>query len=189
MKHQGKIAMAIGLLLLRITLGLTLAAHGAQKLFGWFGGLGPDGTAQGLAALGFHPGRRHALAAGFVETTAGLLLAFGLLTPLAAAASLSVMIVAAVSVHLRHGFFIMDNGVEYYLVFGHGAITLAFTGPSAVHPLPTRRPDSPGQAMLVILGGVSVLSSVCRRHGHAASFRVRPDPPRSCAGMLRRPRI
>jgi putative oxidoreductase len=105
--------MAICLLLLRITLGLTLAPQGAQKLFGWFGGLGPDGTGQGLAALGFHPGRRDALAAGFVETTAGLLLAFGLLTPVAAAVSLSVMIVAAVSVHLRHGFFIMDNGFPY----------------------------------------------------------------------------
>jgi putative oxidoreductase len=73
--------MDTGLLLLRLTLGLTLAAHGAQKLFGWFGGLGLEATGQGLAALGFHPGRRHALVAGLVEMTGGLLLAIGLATP------------------------------------------------------------------------------------------------------------
>jgi putative oxidoreductase len=123
--------MAIGLFLLRVTLGLTLAAHGAQKLFGWFGGLGPDGTGQALATFGFHPGRRHAMAAGFVEVTAGLLLALGLLTPLAAAMTLAVMIVAAVSVHMRNGFFITSNGFEFNLVLGVAAITLAFTGPGA----------------------------------------------------------
>ena len=123
--------MAIGLFLLRVTLGLTLAAHGAQKLFGWFGGLGLERTGQGLAALGFHPGRRHAWAAGFVETTSGLLLALGLLTPLAAALIVSVMIVAAVGVHMRNGFFITESGFEYNLVFGVGAGALAFTGPGA----------------------------------------------------------
>jgi putative oxidoreductase len=69
--------------LLRVTVGLTLAAHGTQKLFGWFSGLGLEGTGQGLAALGFHPGRRHAFVAGLVELTGGLLLALGLATPLA----------------------------------------------------------------------------------------------------------
>ena len=125
--------MATGLLLLRLTLGFTLAAHGAQKLFGWFGGLGLNGTGEGLAALGFHPGRRHAFAAGAVETAGGLLLALGLLTPLAAALSLSVMVVAAVSVHMKNGFFITKNGVEYNLVFGVAALTLAFTGPGGGH--------------------------------------------------------
>lgn len=121
--------MTIGLLVLRATLGLTLAAHGAQKLFGWFGGLGLEGTGQGLAALGFHPGRRHACAAGVVEVFSGLLLTLGLLTPLAAALVVSVMIVAAVGVHVRNGFFITDSGFEYNLVFGTGALALAFTGP------------------------------------------------------------
>jgi putative oxidoreductase len=77
--------MATGLLLLRVTLGLTLAAHGLRKLFAWFGGLGLEGTGEGLAALGFHPGGRHAFAAGVVETAGGVLLALGLVTPLAAA--------------------------------------------------------------------------------------------------------
>jgi putative oxidoreductase len=121
--------MATGLLLLRLTIGLTLAAHGAQKLFGWFGGLGLDGTGQGLAALGFHPGRRHALVAGLVELSGGLLIACGLATPLAAAIFVSVMFVAAVGVHMRNGFFITENGFEYNLVLAVAGLTLAFTGP------------------------------------------------------------
>jgi putative oxidoreductase len=124
--------MDIGLLLLRMTVGLTLAAHGAQKLFGWFGGPGLEGTGQGLAALGFHPGRRHALMAGLVETGGGLLLAFGLLTPVAGAIVFSVMLVAGVSVHVRQGFFITGGGLEYTLVLGVAGLTIAFTGPGAL---------------------------------------------------------
>ena len=74
--------MEIGLLLLRLTAGLTLAAHGAQKLFGWFGGPGLDATGQFFETLGFLPGRRQALMAGLAETGGGLLLAFGLFTPI-----------------------------------------------------------------------------------------------------------
>jgi len=108
--------MDIGLLLLRLTVGLTLAAHGAQKLFGWFGGAGLDVIGQFFEPLGFYPGRRHALMAGLVETVGGLLLALGLLTPIAAALVFSVMLVAAVSVHLKKGFFIATGGYEYNLV-------------------------------------------------------------------------
>jgi putative oxidoreductase len=71
--------MDIGLLLLRLTVGLTLAAHGAQKLFGWFGGPGLDAIAQFFTMLGFPPGRRNALMAGLAETGGGLLLALGFL--------------------------------------------------------------------------------------------------------------
>lgn len=78
--------MDIGLLLLRSAIGLTLAAHGAQKLFGWFGGAGLNGTAGFMESLGFRPGRRQARMAGLVEAGGGLLLALGLLTPVAAAA-------------------------------------------------------------------------------------------------------
>jgi putative oxidoreductase len=121
--------MMAGLLLLRVIVGLTLAAHGAQKLFGWFGGLGLDRTGQGFAALGFHPGRRHALLAGLAELAGGSLLALGLATPLAATVVVSLMLVAAISVHLRNGFFITENGYEYNLVLAVAALTLAFTGP------------------------------------------------------------
>src|SRR5690348_980300 len=107
--------MDIGLLLLRLAVGLTLAAHGTQKLFGWFGGYGLDGTGQFLETIGFRPGRRAALKAGLVETGGGLLLALGLLTPLAAALVVSDMFVAAVSVHLKNGFFVTSGGYEYNL--------------------------------------------------------------------------
>jgi putative oxidoreductase len=121
--------MATGLLLLRLTLGLTFAAHGGQKLFGWFGGLGLDATGRALAGLGFRPGRRHALMAGVVELAAGLLLAVGLVTPLASLAFVSVMLVAALAVHSRNGFFITEGGYEYTLVMGAAGVMFAFTGP------------------------------------------------------------
>jgi putative oxidoreductase len=124
--------MDIGLLLLRLTVGLTLAAHGGQKLFGWFGGPGLDAVGQALATLGFHPGRRHALMAGLVETGGGLFLALGFLTPLDAAAVFSVMLVAGVSAHVRRGFFVTSGGYEYTLVLGIAGLTAAFTGPGAV---------------------------------------------------------
>ena len=119
-------------LLLRLTTGLTLAAHGAQKLFGWFGGPGLDATGQFLAMHGFHPGRHHGLMAGVIETGGGLLLALGFLTPAAVAVVFSVMLVAAVSAHVKNGFFITSGGYEYSLVLDIAALTVAFTGPGSM---------------------------------------------------------
>ena len=124
--------MDIGILLLRATVGLTLAAHGSQKLFGWFGGHGLDKTAEAMGMLGFRPGRRHALLAGLVEFGGGVFLTVGLLTPLAAALVGSVMLVAAMSVHVKQGFFITSGGYEYNVVLGVAGLSLAFTGPGAV---------------------------------------------------------
>lgn len=124
--------MDIGLLLLRVTVGLTLSAHGAQKLFGWFHGHGLEGTARGMEALGFFPGKRHAAMAGLVEFGGGLMLALGLFTPLGAALVTSVMLVAAVSAHVKQGFFMTSGGYEYNLVLGVAAVALAFAGPGAL---------------------------------------------------------
>jgi putative oxidoreductase len=121
--------MDIGLLLLRLSVGLTLGAHGGQKLFGWFGGPGIDGTAKGLEGLGFVPGRRHAVMAGLTELGGGFLLAVGLLTPLAAAVVFAVMLVAGGSAHLKQGFFISRGGFEYTLMLGVAGLSVAFTGP------------------------------------------------------------
>jgi putative oxidoreductase len=120
------------MLLLRVTLGLGFAAHGAQKVFGWFGGYGPDATGRYMEALGFRPGRRHALAAGSIEIVSGLLLAIGFLTPLAAALMASVMVVAAATVHWKNGFFITSGGYEFNLMLGVAALSLAFAGPGAL---------------------------------------------------------
>jgi putative oxidoreductase len=121
--------MSIGLLLLRLVVGLTLAAHGAQKLFGMFGGGGISGTANGMEQLGFVPGRRSAVMAGLAETGGGIMLAFGAATPLAAAIVVGVMTVAIVSVHIQHGFFAMQGGYEFPLVLALAATSVAFTGP------------------------------------------------------------
>src|SRR5882672_9868046 len=114
--------MSIGLLILRLVVGLALAAHGAQKLFGWFGGYGIAGTGQFLEQLGFRPGRLQAAQAGIAETVGGLFLAAGFLTPAAAAALVAVMVVAAVSVHIKKGFFAQSGGYEYTLVLGGAAL-------------------------------------------------------------------
>jgi len=124
--------MSIGLLILRLVVGLSLAGHGAQKLFGWFGGYGLAGTGQFLEQLGFRPGRRQAAQAGIAEMVGGLFLAAGFLTPAAAAAVGAVMLVAAVSVHMKNGFFAQSGGYEYTLVLGGAALALAFTGPGAL---------------------------------------------------------
>jgi putative oxidoreductase len=124
--------MAIGLLILRLVVGLTLAAHGAQKLFGWFGGYGLAGTGGFLEQLGFFPGRRHALFAGLAELVGGLLLALGFATPLAATLIISVMFVAIATVHLKHGFFNHNQGYEYNLILAVVALSVAIIGPGPV---------------------------------------------------------
>ena len=124
--------MDLGIFILRLVFGLTLTAHSVQKLFGWFGGPGIAGTAQMMEQLGFRPPRLQAVVAGLVEGGAGLALAAGLLTPLAAAAFISVMFVAIVSVHLPKGFFVQNGGFEYTLALASGALAVAFTGPGAI---------------------------------------------------------
>ena len=123
--------VSAGLLVGRLVLGLLMAAHGTQKLFGWFGGHGLAGTGGFFEGLGFHPGRLFALAAGLAEVGGGLLLALGFLGPLGPALVVSVMVVAALSVHWSGGLFAMTNGIELPLLYAAGAIALALTGPGA----------------------------------------------------------
>jgi putative oxidoreductase len=94
-----------GILLVRVLFGAAIAAHGAQKVFGWFGGYGLKGTGGFFETLGFRPGVMFAAMAGLSELVGGLLLVLGLLTPVGAAAVLAAMLVAMVSVHLKNGFF------------------------------------------------------------------------------------
>lgn len=118
-----------GLLIARLVLGLLMAGHGAQKLFGWFGGYGLTGVSGYLESIGFRPGKPFALAASLSEVFSGLLLALGLLGPIGPALMLSVMIVAAVSVHWNQGVFATTNGFEVPLLYATGAVALALTGP------------------------------------------------------------
>lgn len=123
--------MAYGLFFLRAVVGLTLFAHGAQKLFGWFGGHGLNGTAGFFEQLGFRPGRLFAVTAAATELTSGVLLALGLLSPIASALMISVMVVAMGSVHWKNGLFAATNGIEVPFLYAVGALALGFTGPGA----------------------------------------------------------
>ncbi len=123
--------MDAGILVARVVFGLLMAAHGTQKLFGWFGGYGLAGTAGFFEALGFRPGRFFAATAAGTELAAGLLVAFGLLGPIGPALFVSVMIVAAVTVHWQHGLFAQNNGIEMPLLYGVAGAALALTGPGA----------------------------------------------------------
>ncbi|CUU57556.1 putative oxidoreductase [Parafrankia irregularis] len=120
-------AADLGLLLLRLTFGLLLAGHGAQKLFGLFGGEGLSATGRGFAQLGYHPGTFFAGMAGAGEFLGGLGLAAGLLTPLAAAAVIGVMINAMI-VTVPHGLWETNGGMEYPLCIAVVATAVAAIG-------------------------------------------------------------
>ena len=120
--------MDSGILVLRLVLGLLMAAHGSQKLFGWFGGHGLAAVSGMFESLGFRPGRFFAPAAAISEAGSGLLVALGLFGPVGPALMLTVMIVAAVSVYWPNGLFAMSNGIEVPLLYGVGAAALALTG-------------------------------------------------------------
>ncbi len=120
--------VSIGLLIARVVIGLVMAAHGAQKLLGWFGGYGLNTTGEFFVQLGFRPGRAFATAASLGEITSGLLVALGFLGPIGPALMISVMIVAIITVHWEHGLFAAKNGIEVPLLYGTAALGLALTG-------------------------------------------------------------
>src|SRR5712671_3793364 len=118
-----------GLFIARLVLGGMMAAHGAQKLFGWFGGYGLAAVSGFFDTLGFRPGRLFAALAAGAEVVSGVLVAAGLFGPIGPALMVAVMIVAAVAVHWDKGLFATSNGIEVPLLYGAGAAALALTGP------------------------------------------------------------
>jgi putative oxidoreductase len=114
--------------ILRVPIGLILAAHGSQKLFGWFGGYGLEGTGQWMASVGLNPGFLMALLAGSAEFFGGVALILGLLTRPAAAISAVTMLVALFWVHWGKGFFLDTHGIEYALALLSATTALAFIG-------------------------------------------------------------
>jgi putative oxidoreductase len=115
--------------LARTTIGLLFVGHGTQKLFGWFGGGGPEGTAQFFEKIGLRPGRRYALTAGAAEAGGGLLFALGAATPLAAAAVSGAMVTAIKTVHWEKGIWSSGGGYEYNLVLLAAVFGLTENGP------------------------------------------------------------
>ncbi|TAN68952.1 MAG: DoxX family protein [Methylobacter sp.] len=115
-------------LILRVPIGLILAAHGSQKLFAWFGGYGLEGTGQWMASVGLHPGFLMALLAGNAEFFGGIALILGLLTRPAAAINALTMLVALFWVHWGQGFFLDTHGIEYALALLSATTALIFIG-------------------------------------------------------------
>lgn len=124
--------MDIGLLLLRLVLGGSFIAHGTQKLFGWFGGAGLEGTARFYEDLRYPRGRLAAGLAGTSEAGGGLLILLGFLTPLGAAAIIGVMLNATLAAHLTNGYFNQEGGFELPLINAASAAALAFVGAGGI---------------------------------------------------------
>ncbi|MBH0059099.1 DoxX family protein [Pseudoalteromonas sp. SWXJZ94C] len=118
----------VAALILRVPVGLILAAHGAQKLFAWFGGYGLEGTAQWMASMGLEPGYWLAMMAGSAEFFGGIALAIGLLTRPAAVVAGFTMLIAIFSVHISNGLFMANNGYEYALTLLVVTVVLAIQG-------------------------------------------------------------
>src|SRR5947209_13122296 len=124
--------MKFGLTLLRTIVGALFVGHGTQKLFGWCGGHGPDGTGQFFESLGLRPGRKHAMAAGAAEAGGGALITLGLLTPAAAAAIIGTMFTAIRTVHIKNGPWATNGGYEYNLALIAAMVALADLGPGHI---------------------------------------------------------
>jgi putative oxidoreductase len=122
----------LGLTFLRTVVGALFIGHGTQKLFGWFGGHGPETTGQFFEKLGLKPGLKQARAAGAAEAGGGALLALGLFTPAAAAALIGVMSTAIRTVHLKNGPWVTNNGYEYPLALLATMVALADLGPGDI---------------------------------------------------------
>ncbi|MFB7668509.1 DoxX family protein [Kitasatospora sp. NPDC056138] len=155
-------AADVGLLVLRLA-GLLLAGHGAQKLFGLFGGHGLSATAKGFAALGYHPSSLFAGLAGASEMAGGLGVGLGLLTPLAAAAMIGVMI-NAMAVSSGRGLWADSGGMEYPLCLTLIAIAVAAVGPGRLaldHPFRWGRGGWLSMATALGLGGVGAVIVLC----------------------------
>ncbi|MGH3344906.1 MAG: DoxX family protein [Carbonactinosporaceae bacterium] len=140
----------VGLFVLRLVVGLILAGHGSQKLFGWLGGPGLEGWETMLTELGYQPARWFALAHATAELTAGVLLVFGLLTPFAAAALIGVA-VNALPTKIANGFWIQDGGFEYEVVLLAVGSLIAIAGPGSLS-LDRRLPWARGGVASAMIG-------------------------------------
>jgi putative oxidoreductase len=166
--------MDIAFLVIRVVIGLGLAAHGAQKLFGWFGGYGIAGTGGFFENLGLRPGRLFAVAAGLGEVGGGLLTFLGLGGPVGPALMILVMVTAILTVHLGKGFFTDKGGPELPLLYGCGALAVAFAGSGAYsldRAFGIAFLTGPSQVWFAIGAAVviAILNSLLRRPGAVAT--------------------
>ena len=170
--------LSIGLLIVRVVIGLTVAAHGAQKLFGWFGGPGIGGFGGWLASMGVKPARPWAIVAALAEFAGGLAVAFGLLYPVAALAVCGSMLTAILLVHAGKGFFATNGGYEFPLVILSAMLGTSFVGAGGisldrVFGLALPEPATWLVAALLVLVGVgAALASTKLQHAPQSKPQV-----------------
>ena len=155
----------VGRLILRVALGGILFAHGAQKLFGWFGGRGLSGHAGLIESLGLRPARLFAVVSGLGEFFGGLGVLSGFLTPLAAAGIIGSMSVAIIKVHVPKGFWNHDGGMEYPLVLAVLAFVIGLVGPgwySLDRAFGVRLPEPQTYIVVLVLTAFFVIYAVTR---------------------------
>ncbi|MFB7907572.1 DoxX family protein [Kitasatospora sp. NPDC059146] len=162
----------LGLLALRSAVGGVLIAHGTQKLFGWFGGGGLEGTTQAMDHMGFHPARESAIAAGVGEAGGGALLVAGLATPAAGAVVAGTM-AGAVAVHAPAGFFAMSGGYEYPAFLGGTALAMGLAGPGrySLDHLTGHVFDRPWVGALAFVASAAGAYGVVARRRHLVRLR------------------
>jgi putative oxidoreductase len=175
--------MNFGRLFTRIVVGGIFVGHGTQKLFGWFGGPGIEGTAKMMGSLELHPPRRNAIAASVAETAGGAMLVLGALTPLAAAAVTGTMITAIRTVHWKNGPWNANKGYEFNLTLIAATLAIVDAGPGAPsvdHAL-SLDDAGPGWALASLAAG-AVGSTLAIEAGRRLSTPRKPelqvvDPP------------
>lgn len=177
--------MNVGRLAVRVVIGSLFVGHGTQKLFGWFGGSGLDGTDKAMAATNMYPVRRNSITAGLTEAGCGALLAAGFVTPAAAAGLIGVMTTAIRKVHAKNGPWNSNRGWEYNAVIIASLVALVESGPGApsVDVARGRARSGPGWALGALIAGVTAstaLIEVGRRNAPGAPEMTDPpsDPPR-----------
>jgi putative oxidoreductase len=172
--------MNVGRLLLRVTVGSIFVEHGTQKLFGWFGGHGPDGTGQFFDSIGLRPGRRNAIAAGTTEAGGGLMLALGLATPLAAGSLAGVMLTALRTAIWGDGIKTGKGGYEMLLLVSALALAESGPGPWSLDRLlksDRRGVGWAGAALAAAVAGSTVAIALGKREsGSTADDRQAPEP-------------
>ncbi|MFE5582163.1 DoxX family protein [Kitasatospora sp. NPDC056531] len=162
----------LGLLALRGAVGGVLIAHGTQKLFGWFGGGGLEGTTKAMDQMGFHPARESAIAAGLGEAGGGALVVAGLATPAAGAVVAGTM-ATAVAVHAPAGFFAMSGGYEYPAFLGATGLAIGLAGPGrySLDHLAGHVFDRPWTGVLAFLASAAGAYGVVARRRHVVRLR------------------
>lgn len=172
--------MKLGLTILRVLVGGLFVGHGTQKLFGWFGGHGIEGTGGFMESLGLRPGKRAAIASGVSEAGGGVLIATGLLTPVGSAAIIGSMVQAIRTVHGSKGPWVTDGGWEYNAVLIAAMVALADVGPGDVsldHALGLDRLSGPVVALAALAAGVVGPQIVLEKGDEDSSDPAPADTP------------